>query len=451
MFRIASSAPFVKLGPREQRTPMTRAAARSGRRRGNVSRIALGALTGLVFNLSLFALPVMGAALFQTVTSGNLIDYAPTPATRADTQRALNAEAARFVRAGEDRRLTWNNLIARELGEGDIAAARGFALIAPAILRSSDAAQIQRQTPRNGGDHDFLNAAIPLIEPSYARQRFRAVIGSGENIAFDVLGDAQETAATAHRWRGGESIDYVFFALGGATLGAPDAPPNTTPDDVRLGASVLKIAKNGARLSPEFSAKLDAEVTAALPPDRLRAELDAVFQNREAVVDEGAAAALAFTRARDPAAWATLSADLREIGAAARATSPGGAAQLLTHARTSRDLQKLRLLADATGERVVAVAKRTPERLILKSARGSIRWTERLVTDIGWTLLAALGLILATHAAVLGALRREWEAPIDDVVDAPAPARLSKAEAVKRARAEGASRPSSPGRQNVKA
>lgn len=427
---------------------MTRAAARPRRRRGKASRIALGALTALVFNVSLFALPFVGAALFQTVTSGNLIDYTPTPATRADTKRALKAEAARFVRAGEDRRMTWNNLIARELGEGDIAAARGFVLSAPAILRGSDAAQIQRQVPREGGDRDYLNAAIPLIEPSYARQRFRAVIGSGESTSFDVLGDAQETAAMAHRWRGGEGIDYVPFALGGATLGAPDA----APDDVRLGASVLKIAKNGARLSPEFASMLDAEVAAAIPPERLRSELDSVFQNREAVVDEGAAAALAFTRAREPSAWAQLSADLRLIGATARATSPSGAAQLLAHARTSRDLEKLRLLADAGGERAVAIAKRTPDRLILKSARGAIRWTDTLIADIGWTLLAALGLLVSTHAAVLGALRREWEGGDSaDETLLSAPGSLSKAEAVGRARAAAGSKTSPSGRQNVKA
>lgn len=427
---------------------MTRAAARPRRRRGKASRIALSALTGLVFNISLIALPFMGAALWQTVSSGNLIDYAPSPATRGATQRALKAEAARFVRAGEDRRMTWNNLIARELGEGDIAAARGFALSAPAILRGGDAAQIQRLVPANGTDRDYLNATIPLIEPSYARQRFRSVIGSGENTSFDVLGDAQETAAIAHRWRNGEAVDYVLFALGGATLAASDAPP----DDVRLGASVVKIAKNGARLSPEYIARLDADVAAALPPERLRTELDSIFQNRDAIVDEGAAAALAFVRARQPEAWSRLSDDLRQIGAMARATSPSGAAQLLTHARTSRDLERLRLLADATGERAVAVAKRTPDRLILKSARGEIRWTDSLIADIGWTLLAALGLVLTTHAAVFGALRQAWDRGAPEEPAPSTPARLSKAEAVKQARANtGGSKPSSPGKQNVKA
>jgi len=430
---------------------MIRAAARPRRRRGSAAQIALGALTGLVFNISLFALPFVGAALYQTVSSANLIDYAPTPATRAQTRRALKGEAARFVRADEDRRMTWNNLIARELGAGDIAAARGFVLSAPAILRGSDVARIQRQIPRDGDDRDYLSAAIPLIEPSYARQRFRSVIGAGDSsAAFDVLADARETAALAQRWRNGEAVDYVLFALGGATLGAPDVDP----DDVRLGASVLKVAKNGARLAPEYAARLDGEVAAAIPPERLRTELDAIFQNADAIVDEGAAAALAFVRAREPAAWSQLSDDLRQIGAMARATSPSGAAQLLTHARTSRDLERLRLLADATGERAVAIAKRTPDRLILKSARGAIRWSDRLIADIGWTLLAALGFLMSTHAAVFGALRRQWDGDEHEDTTNPAPARLSKAEAVNRARAgdsDGGPKPSPSGRQNVKA
>jgi hypothetical protein len=408
---------------------MTRATSRSRRRRGSVSRTALGALTALVFNLSLFALPFIAAALVQTVSTGDLIDYAPTPATKRATLNALKAEAARFARNGEDRKLTWNNLIARELGEGDIAAARGFALIAPALLPPGEAAKIQRQAPP-GDDRAYLAAAVPLIEPSYARQRFRSVIGSGENASFDVLGDARETADIAQRWRGGEAIDYMLFALGGATLGATDSPN----DDVRLGASVVKIAKNGARLSSEFSAALDAEVAAAIPPEKLRSELDAIFQNRDSIADEGAAAALAFTRARDPEAWSRLSDDLRLIGATARATSPSGAAQLISHARTSRDLERLRLLAEATGERAVAVAKRTPDRLVLKSARGAIRWTDRLVADIGWAVLAVIGLIVSAYAALTGAVRREWEGAAEDYAPEPAATSLSKAEAVRRAR-----------------
>ncbi len=406
---------------------MTRATARSGRRRGRFARTALTALTGLVFNAALFTLPFMAAALFQTVSAGDLIDYTPTAATRRDTQRALRLEAARFVRAGEDRKLTWNNLIARELGEGDIAAARGFALTAPAILRGADVAKIQRTVPRGGGDREYLAATLPLIEPSYARQRFRSVINSGDATSFDVLGDGREIADTAQRWRTGESVDYVLFALGGATLGATDA----APDDLRLGASVVKVARNGARISPEFSAALDAEVMAALPPDRLRAELDSIFQDRDAIVDESAAAALAFTRARVPEAWARLSDDLALIGAAARATSPAGAAQLVSHVRDSRDLQRIRLLADAGGERAVAIGKRTPQRLILKAAHGAIRWTDRLVTDIGWTLLATLGVIIATFAALSGAVRREWEGGAAP----PSAAGNAKADAVKRARA----------------
>ena len=406
---------------------MTRGTARPRRQRGQVARVALTALTGLVFNAALIVLPVTGAALLQTVSAGNLIDYTPTEATRRDTNKALRVEASRFVRPGEDRKLTWNNLIARELGEGDIAAARGFALSAPSILRGSDAAKIQRAVPRGGSDRDYLAAALPLVEPSYARQRFRSIIGSGETTSFDMLGDSREVAATAQRWRAGERVDYVLFVLAGATLGATDAEP----DDIRLGASVVKVARNGAHMSAEFSTAFDSEVMSAVPPDRLRAELDSVFQNPDAVVDEGAAAALAFTRARVPEAWSRLADDLALIGATARVTSPTGAARLISHARSGEDLKRIRLLADAGGERAVAIGKRTPERLVLKAAHGSVRWTDRLVSDIGWTFLSVIGVLITLFAAFSGALRNEWEG--DGHITTSA--RNSKAAAVRRARA----------------
>jgi hypothetical protein len=413
---------------------MTRGAARSEERR---SRPSGSVIAALVFNASLLILPFAGASLVQSLSAGDLINYAPTPETLKATRNALATEASRFVSGGAaQRREQWNNLIAREMAEDDVSAARGFALSAYALLGGSDAAKVRRAAARDGGDIAVLDAALPLIEPPFARQRFRAIIGGArlsEGASFDVLGDARETSDSAQRWLAGEPVDNFLFVLGGVTLPAPGVEPG----DVRLGASVLKIAKNNARLTPQFSALMDARIAAAVPEERLRAEFTAVFSNRDAIVDEGAAAALAFARARDPAAWDLLSTDLAHIGAAARQATPGGAAQLLTHVRTARDLKRLELLATATGERAVAVGKRTPQGLVLNAARGAVRWSERLVGDIISVTLSLLGVLIATHLALMNALRREWEG-----AEAPEPdsAPISKAEAQRRAR-DGAASP----------
>lgn len=387
-------------------------------------------IAALVFNASLLMLPFAGASLYQSLSAPDLIDYTPTPSSIRATQDALRTEVARFAPTGAAaRKETWNNLIARELAEDDIAAARGFALSAYTLLGGADAATVRRAVKPGSGDTGLLDAAVSMVDP-YMRQRYRAVIAPIDARGFDVLGDARETAALAQRWLGGESIDLFLFTLAGVTLPGADAPQS----DVRLGASVVKIAKNGARLTPEFASLLERRLAAAAPAGRLRAELAATFQNRDAIVDDGAAAALAFSRAIDRDAYAALATDLAHIGAAARAASPAGAAQLLAHVRDPRDLRRLELLAVATGERSVAVAKRTPTGLVLRSARGAVRWSDRLVGDIASVALATLGLVIATHLAMMAALRGAWEGRTGPP---PAPATpISKADAQRRARAE---------------
>ena len=411
---------------------MTRPAAPLHPRRGaRASGVAASSIiAALVFNASLIMLPFAGASLLRSATAGDLIDFAPTAATIKNTRAALANEAGRFAPSGGTaRREEWNNLIAREMAENDVAAARGFALSATALLGPGDAAKVQRQMKPGAGDAELLDAALPLIEPTFARQRFRAVMRMSERGSFDVLGDARETASAAQRWLAGEPVDLFLFALGGATLTSAGIDP--LQDDVRLGASVIKVAKNSAKLSPQFTAMIEQELAAAVPTERLRAELAAAFQNREAIVDEGAAATLAFSRAIDRDAYAVLTSDLAHIGATARAASPAGAAQLLTHVRDRRDLQRLELLAVATGERAVAVAKRSPTGLVLNAARGAIRWSEQLVQDLVSVALAALGMVIATHIAMMNALRREWEGS-----DAPRgeTATISKADAQRMAR-----------------
>ena len=386
---------------------MTRPAPPPYRRRG---LDAASIIAALVFNGSLLILPFASVSLLRSATASDLIDYAPTEASIRNTRGALAAEAARFAPAGggDVRREAWNNLIAREMGEGDVAAARGFALNAPALLGGGDAARVRRQMRPGATDANVLEAVLPLIEPAYARQRFRSVIGrSDERGGFDVMGDARETADTAQRWLGGETVDLFQFTLGGATLTSAGVDP--ARDDVRLGASVIKIAKNNGRLSPQFSALIDQRLADAVPIDRLRGELTATFQNRDSIVDEGAAATLAFSRAIDHDAYAALTVDLAHIGAAARAASPAGAAILLSNVQSERDLRRLELLAVACGERAVAVAKRTPTGLALKSAHGAIRWSGQLAGDLMSVVFALVGMLISTHVAMMHALRREWE------------------------------------------
>jgi hypothetical protein len=386
---------------------------------------AVDSAIGLAFNVSVFAAPLAAASLAALVLTTQLVDYSPTEANKRATEKAVAAETKRFLEGAGERREAWSRLVLRELDEGDAAAARGFVLSAPVLLSGGDLSKINRTLRPGADDNDLMYAAAGLLDQTTA-DRFRFAGRTGIDGVFDVLGDSREVANQARRWLAREPMDAFLFALSGATLalGAPD--PAT--DDARLGGSIIKIARTSARLPQPFAESLEIKLEAAAPPERLRAELAGVFQSGVTLVDEGAAATLAFSRAIDREAYRVLATDLANVGAIARATSPAGAVQLLRDVDTSEDLVKLRLIAEASRERAVAVSKRSPERLLLKAARGSIAWTPPLVLT-----LAALALSVAVMCVMLAlafqrTLLRAWTG-----AGSNKPAR-SKAEAVMRAR-----------------
>jgi hypothetical protein len=388
--------------------------------------VASEAALGLVFNASLFAAPFAAASLALALDSNTLIDYSPTEANKRATYRELAREAERFVDGAENRTQAWSGIVLRELDEGDAAAARGFALLAPSMVAGRDNIKLSRALRPGADDNDVLLAVGPLLEP-VAQDRFRFVGRTGVDGSFDLLGDSRELASQARRWINGEPIDTFLFALNGATLafGSPDP----AADDVRLGASVIKIARTSARLPSAFGAAMQDKLDLAAPPFALRGEIESIFRDGgESIADDGAAATLAFSRIVDREAYRGLAADLAEIGAMARATSPAGAVHLLRDADTPEDLAKLRLIAEAGRERAVAIVKRSPERLMLKAARGSFRWSDRIVRDLASMLFVLMGVLLPAFAVVRGALRDEW------LGSGARGKTLSKADAVRAAR-----------------
>jgi hypothetical protein len=74
-------------------------------------------------------------------------------------------------------------------------------------------------------------------------------------------------------------------------------------------------------------------------------------------------------------------------------TSPAGAALILSHARTLRDVPRLRLVAQAGHDRAVAAAKRAPrDGRLAQAAPGQLRLTTPLTIALAIAGLAALGL-----------------------------------------------------------
>src|SRR5690606_19289509 len=126
----------------------------------------------------------------------------------------------------------------------------------------------------------------------------------------------------------------------------------------------------------------------------------------------------AFRSAVIGAPAAQVRALLDQLGAISDSTSRTGAAALLTHAASLRDMPRLTLLARAAGDRVVAAAKRLPrDGRLVEAARGQLTMTQDLLAALVVAGMALFGLIaivvLKGVQAVLAAWRR-FRAEDDD-------------------------------------
>src|SRR5262249_5881568 len=131
---------------------------------------------------------------------------------------------------------------------------------------------------------------------------------------------------------------------------------------------------------------------AALPPQRFRDEAQAHAPQGQS----GSAypiSAPAFRAAFNANAWGPLNATLEDAGMISEMTSPAGAALILSHARTIRDVPRSRLVAEASRRRAVAAAKRAlHDGRLGQAAPGRLRLTMSLAGVLGVAALAALGL-----------------------------------------------------------
>ncbi len=121
-------------------------------------------------------------------------------------------------------------------------------------------------------------------------------------------------------------------------------------------------------------------------------------------------AAAAYRAALDPNRVLALRNALDEIGAMSEATSPEGAAYMLLHARSLRDLPRLRMLSQAAGDRAVAAAKRLErDGRLARVAQGKLAFSRDLAIALLIAGLALAGLAALAGAAAYHSIRRALE------------------------------------------
>lgn len=210
---------------------------------------------------------------------------------------------------------------------------------------------------------------------------------------FNVLGDLRDLSLQAARWARDDNIDEFAFTLSGVGLTMSDA-------EAREGASILMSARRGKRLDGDFQSYLEHKLYAAAPPQRLKRLLSGEFQSEFGYVTSGPAVVEnVFKSSVDRGALESLLADLRIIRDIARDTSPAAAVAILSQVKDGPDLRRARLVAQAGGDRAVALARYDGAHL-LDTARTVITWNNALKMQMAG-LAACLALLLLVAFNVL--------------------------------------------------
>jgi len=385
---------------------------------------AFGLWAAALFNICAVVLPLAGAYAAHVVVRDHLYTYEPTEGAARQARAALD-KLARGLIEGEDRRRQWDNHIAVALMEGDIAAARGFAVSARAMLPAADVSIINRAVSANPTDADLEAAALALLTPGTQARYLstvpllsrRAATETSQSPArrpFIVLGDRLDFENASLVDLNDPNADHLGFVL----MGIGVLLPAQLSENALAGASIVQAGLNARRLPPRLYTALAERAEAALPRARFKSETDARMTadapDRVLIFDA------AFRAALDPAALEQFTRELETIGVIGEAASPQGALTLLAHARGFDDLPRLALLAQTNADRAVAVAKRLPANGALPDAgRGWLNVTPDLAVPLIVAALALLGMAfaaLATAAQAIAHTLEQWR-----IIDPPAP------------------------------
>jgi hypothetical protein len=193
---------------------------------------------------------------------------------------------------------------------------------------------------------------------------------------------------TAARWARKDRIDEFAFTLAGVGLILADP-------EAREGASIALSARRAQRLDTAFELYLERKLYDAAPPQELKRLLEGEFQSEYGYGATGPAVVESvFKSSVDREALESVLSDLRILRDIARDTSPISAVAILSQVKDGADLRRARLVAQAGGDRAVALARYDGEHL-LDTARTVITWNNALRMQIAGLLacFALLGFI----------------------------------------------------------
>ncbi len=394
----------------------------------------------LIFNGLLFLLPIIAARVVILAFSGEGIGQSPTPEALTETRRNIESAFENLRHGGKEADQYWSDLIERELEQRDLSAARGFLLSAPQILGRDDVNKLRAMANAevSGTEDERLSRAALRLLPNSVSNKYIAATrppsvdipepeetapdseadpavaeseAESEEItpepsarpslpvresSFSLLGDLEDLASNSRRWINGDENDSFVLRLTGLATIDPETPPSV---NIAEAASILKGAHRAGRLKDTYLSLLRARLGDVMPEDTLRPRLEQVLSEVAPmnVLAERVKAAYADTF--DGSRLSRLTVEIELVNRIAEATSPAGAITLLEHVRSTEDMRRARLIAEASGDRSIALVKLKGAEA-LELARSGVPLTGPLILQIMMLVAISIALVMAFLAVL---------------------------------------------------
>lgn len=398
-------------------------------------RLPFAAYAALMFNGALCAAPFMAAHLVSSAYGDSPTAFESTPEALAATRQAME-ERFQQIAAGKEAEPTevWANLVGESLRKEDkeLPLVRGLLLGAPAMLNEPEGQALRariEKVAKGPDDEAVLLAAVsylpgdlqeayynidPPTGPRFnAAATPEAVAGASpaapaaapasapkpateRRVVINRVGKIEGLTDTAVEWANDDTIDMHAFLLQGIALILAD-------EEAREGASVAVPALRARTQAPvPFKAYLTKRLEDVVNVDEMHRLLAAELHYETGYTpDSTAVVENAFRATVDREKLKVLLDEFKILREIALDTSFESAIAIVSRVENAVDLRAARLVAEAGGERAIALEHFDGENL-LETARTVIPWTNAL-------RLQAAGLAACLALLAFVALTTFWK------------------------------------------
>jgi hypothetical protein len=399
-------------------------------------RLPFAAYADLIFNASLCVAPFMAAHVISTAYGDKRPAFESTPEAITATRQAMDTRFQQIsLRNDAPPRQVWAGLVRTSLEEKEMRRVRGLMLGAPAMLDGTDGEALRaRIAVADGtGEQALIDAAMTYLpedlQDEYERKTqsilsmfsasapASAVPGAStatptsapaatvddedSRIEINRLGDMRQLTMTAVDWAHDDSTDVHAFLL--SSIGLILADPES-----REGASVaISTLRTRTEGGVPFKSYLQRRLEETIPIQEIKRLLAAEFQNEIGYTPRNTEVVeRVFRTTVDKEKLEPLLAELRILREIARDTSHESAVAIVSHVKDAVDLRRASLVAQAGGDRAVALEHFDGDNL-LDTARTTVTWSNALRMQVAGLGACLLLLAIVAVSVLWKSFRRD--------------------------------------------